>query len=66
MQINLNGESLDVRDGASLIDLVEQLGMTGKRIAIELNMEIIPRSEHPSTMLSQNDTVEIVNAIGGG
>tara|TARA_B100001063_G_scaffold229860_1_gene242445 strand:- start:352 stop:552 length:201 start_codon:yes stop_codon:yes gene_type:complete len=66
MQINLNGESLDVRDGASLIDLIEQLGMTGKRIAIELNMEIIPRSEHPSTMLAQNDTVEIVNAIGGG
>ncbi|MBE9395713.1 sulfur carrier protein ThiS [Pontibacterium sp. N1Y112] len=66
MQINLNGESLDVRDGASLIDLVEQLGLTGKRIAIELNMEIIPRSEHPSTMLAQNDTVEIVNAIGGG
>mgnify|MGYP000403901862 CR=1 FL=1 len=40
--------------------------ITGKRIAIELNMEIIPRSEHPSTMLAQNDTVEIVNAIGGG
>lgn len=66
MQINLNGESLDVRDGASLVDLVEQLGLSGQRIAIELNMEIIPRSEHPSTVLAQNDTVEIVNAIGGG
>ena len=66
MQINLNGESLDVRDGASPINLIEQLRITGKRTAIELNMEIIPRSEHPSTMLAQNDTVEIVNAIGGG
>lgn len=66
MQISLNGESQQVRDGASLSDLVEQLGLTGKRIAIELNMEIIPRSEHPSTVLVENDTVEIVNAIGGG
>jgi len=66
MQISLNGESQQVRDGASLSDLVEQLGLTGKRIAIELNMEIIPRSEHPSTVLAENDTVEIVNAIGGG
>lgn len=66
MQINLNGDSLDVRDGAFLTDLVEQLGLTGKRIAIELNMEIIPRSEHPTTQLAENDTVEIVNAIGGG
>lgn len=66
MQINLNGDLTEVADGASLSDLVAQLELTGKRIAIELNMEIIPRSEHPNTVLAENDTVEIVHAIGGG
>ncbi|MGB0466872.1 MAG: sulfur carrier protein ThiS [Pontibacterium sp.] len=66
MQIKLNGDTLELDEGASLADLVEQLGLAEKRIAIELNMEIIPRSEHPATVLSQNDNVEIVHAIGGG
>jgi len=66
MQIILNGEPQTVADNLSLADLVEQLGLTGQRIAIELNMEIVPRSEHVSTVLKANDEVEIVNAIGGG
>lgn len=66
MQIKVNGDTLEVQEGASLAELVEQLGLADKRIAIELNMEIIPRSEHPSTALSNHDDVEIVHAIGGG
>ncbi len=66
MQIKVNGDTLEIHQGASLTELVEQLGLADKRIAIELNMEIIPRSEHPSTALSDNDNVEIVHAIGGG
>jgi len=66
MQIQVNGEALDVADNATLAELIEQLQLTGKRIAIELNLEIIPRSEHPATRLSAGDRVEIVHAIGGG
>jgi len=66
MQIQLNGEAHQLQDGAHISDLIEQLGFTGKRIAVELNMEIVPRSEHPSTLLSDGDQVEVVHAIGGG
>jgi sulfur carrier protein len=46
--------------------LLHELDLTGKRVAIELNGEIIPRSEHPSVTLSDADQLEIVVAVGGG
>lgn len=49
-----------------MADLVHLLSLEGKRIAVELNMEIVPRSEHPTTILNQGDNLEIVHAIGGG
>ncbi len=66
MQIQVNGEALDVSENATLAELVEQLELAGKRIAVELNLEIIPRSEHAATRLKAGDQVEIVHAIGGG
>ncbi|MBY4678627.1 sulfur carrier protein ThiS [Marinobacterium arenosum] len=66
MQIQVNGDSIEVRDGATLSELLDQLGLAGKRVAIELNLEIIPRSEHGQTALRTDDQVEIVHAIGGG
>jgi sulfur carrier protein len=45
---------------------VEKLGLKGKRIAVEVNRDIVPRSEYDDFRLSDNDTIEIVNAIGGG
>jgi len=66
MQIQVNGDALSVAAESTLVDLIEQMQLTGKRIAIELNMEIIPRSEHPQTVLNEGDQVEIVHAIGGG
>ncbi len=66
MQIQVNGEMLQVQDSLTLTGLVEQLELVGKRIAIELNLEIIPRSEHAETVLKDADRVEIVHAIGGG
>ena len=66
MQIHVNGEQKALADSATLSDLVEELGLTGRRIAIELNMEIIPRSEHETTLLKDGDQLEIVHAIGGG
>jgi sulfur carrier protein len=66
MNIYLNGEARQVPDHCSAAQLVEQLGLTGRRIAMELNREIVPRSRYAETPLRPDDKVEIVHAIGGG
>ncbi|WP_110647879.1 sulfur carrier protein ThiS [Salinicola peritrichatus] len=66
MQIQLNGEPRQCDDGQTLSQLVEALGLTGRRIAIEVNEEIVPRSLHAQMRLADGDRVEIVHAIGGG
>jgi len=66
MNITLNGESRTLESDASLGQLLEMLGLGDKRIAIEVNREIVPRSEYDNFRLSESDTIEIVNAIGGG
>ena len=66
MNIILNGESTDVGEATSIQALIEGLELTGRRIAVEVNEEIVPRSEHETHQLAPGDRVEIVHAIGGG
>lgn len=66
MQIILNGDPRELNDKSSLLQLVDSLQLTGKRLAIEVNHEIIPKSEHAQYTLKAGDQVEIVHAIGGG
>jgi len=66
MQIILNGEPHTLPESSSLAALIEQLGLTGKRIAVELNREIVPYGSYEGHSLKEGDTVEIVHAIGGG
>jgi thiamine biosynthesis protein ThiS len=66
MNVIVNGESQSLESGASLGELLVMLGLDGKRIAVEVNRDIVPRSDYDSFKLSDNDTIEIVNAIGGG
>ncbi len=66
MQILINGETRTVGDEMTLAALVEQLDLTGKRIAIEVNGELVPRSAHADHRIEAGDRVEIVQAIGGG
>jgi thiamine biosynthesis protein ThiS len=66
MNIIVNGESRSLESDASLGQLLAMLGLDGKRIAVEVNRDIVPRSDYDSFKLSENDTIEIVNAIGGG
>jgi sulfur carrier protein len=66
MQIILNGESTFVDENTTITQLIEQLQFTGKRIAVEINEAIVPRSAHVNTLLREGDKVEIVHAIGGG
>lgn len=66
MNITLNGENRLVDPGLTVSGLIEQLGYQGKRIAVECNGEIVPRSAHADTALAEGDTLEIVVAVGGG
>ncbi len=66
MHIVLNGTALEIADNTTLQQLIENQGMAGKRLAAEVNLEIIPRAEHTRYLLKDQDRVEIVHAIGGG
>ena len=66
MQIHLNGEPYPLDQPLTLTELIARLGLTGKRLAVELNLDIVPRSQHAETRLAEGDRVEIVHAIGGG
>ena len=66
MNIILNGKPHTVENSCTIEQLIEQLDLTGKRVAVEVNLDIIPRSEHAQHQLQQDDKVEVVHAIGGG
>ena len=66
MHIQLNGERFELPDGQSVADLLQRLELTGRRLAVELNREIVPRSQHAATTLVEGDQIEVVQAIGGG
>lgn len=66
MIIQLNGEPYTVSEGTSIADLLIALELTERRVAVEVNLEIVPRSQHATTVLQANDQVEVVQAIGGG
>ncbi|UZJ60735.1 sulfur carrier protein ThiS [Pseudomonas sp. KU26590] len=66
MRIQLNGESFELPGGETVAGLLTRLDLTGRRIAVELNLDIVPRSQHAATTLTEGDQVEVVHAIGGG
>ncbi|MGQ0585636.1 MAG: sulfur carrier protein ThiS [Gammaproteobacteria bacterium] len=66
MQIVVNGQPRDAAERLALPHLIEQLQLGDRRVAIELNGAIVPRSAWPATRLADGDRLEIVQAIGGG
>ncbi len=64
--IHVNGAPLAVAADTTVQGLLEQLNMAGKRVAVERNQEIVPRSQHASCQLAAGDRLELVHAIGGG
>ena len=64
--IHVNGAARALGQGESVADLVRELALEGKRIAVEVNGAIVPRSRHDQTRLRAGDRVEIVGAVGGG
>lgn len=66
MKISINGESYTFTDPTSLKQLVSELKLEDKRLAIEVNHNIVPRGQYADYLLKDDDKVEIVQAIGGG
>ncbi len=66
MEIFVNGESRQLPEEMTVRRLLEEMALTDKRLAVEVNLEIVPRSRHVSHILRAGDRVEIVHAIGGG
>jgi len=66
MDIELNGQPRRIDSGASVVVLLETEGLAERRVAVEVNGEIIPRSLHATHALVEGDRVEIVHALGGG
>ena len=66
MEIVLNGEPRTVAASTTLVHLLETEGLAGRRVAVEVNGEIVPRGRHAEHILLIGDHVEIVHALGGG
>lgn len=66
MKILINGTPRTLEQTVSVYQLLQMDGLESKRVAVELNEEILPRSQHASRLLQDGDTLEIVHAIGGG
>ncbi|SOC08323.1 sulfur carrier protein [Alloalcanivorax xenomutans] len=63
--LTVNGEPFSL-SGRTVADLVQALNLSGRRLAVEVNRDIVPKSAHADHLLSDGDVVEIVHAIGGG
>lgn len=66
MELFVNGKPQACPADCTVADLIELLGLTGKRLAVERNQTLIPRSQHGQTRLEAGDRLEIVVAVGGG
>ena len=66
MRITVNGETREVPGGTTVATLVESLGVPRQATAVEINRELVPRSQHAARALADGDAVEIVTLVGGG
>jgi sulfur carrier protein len=66
LQIRLNGEAKEIKEGTMLPALVESLALAPERIAVELNGEVVRRAEWPRVTLEEGDRIEVVHFVGGG
>jgi sulfur carrier protein len=66
MEISVNGEKRHFAAVLSVAELLREMGLEGKRLAVEKNGEIVPKSAHAAARLAEGDRIEIVIAVGGG
>jgi sulfur carrier protein len=66
VRIKLNGEPYDLPEALTVQALLETLGIDGRRVAVERNLEVVRRARYAEQMIADGDVVEIVNFVGGG
>jgi sulfur carrier protein len=66
MQIELNGEKRDVADGLTIAGLLNELDVKQPHVAVEVNLEVVPRARYAETTLQTGDRLEVVTLVGGG
>ena len=66
MQIQLNGQQHEIAAGATIAELLAELELDPKYLAVERNLELVPRAKHAQTTLAEDDRLEVVTLVGGG
>jgi thiamine biosynthesis protein ThiS len=66
LKLTVNGEAREMAAGLSVADLLAEIGLAARKVAVERNLEIVPRSQYATTALADGDAIEIVHFIGGG
>lgn len=66
MRLTINGEPRDLKEGATVAGLLAALDLDGRRLGVEVNRSIVPKSAYAATRLGEGDAVEIVHFVGGG
>ena len=66
MQLEVNGQSRDVEQGTTVAQLIEELQLDSRYVAVERNRQLVPRAEHTDTLLAEGDKLEVVTLVGGG
>ncbi len=66
MEIIINDQPREVDDGITVARLLEELNLAGKHVAVEVNLELVPRAKHAEHLLNAGDRLEIVTLVGGG
>lgn len=66
VNVSLNGQSRQLATGTSIADLLAELGLAAKHVAVEVNLELVPRARHAEHRLADGDRLEIVTLVGGG
>jgi len=66
VNVSLNGQSRQLATGTSIADLLAELGLAANHVAVEVNLELVPRARHAEHRLTDGDRLEIVTLVGGG
>jgi sulfur carrier protein len=66
MKVSINAEWRELPDGLTVAALVNMLGVTAPHVAVELNLEVVPRARHAETAIRDGDRLEVVTLVGGG
>jgi thiamine biosynthesis protein ThiS len=66
LKLTVNGEARHVPQGLTVAGLLAEIGLAERKVAVERNLEIVPRSQYATTALADGDAIEIVHFIGGG